>query len=176
MSEETNKKGSQSVKLALAAIVALGSLSLAGYQYSRTRDLTLTHSSGFNQQLARSTASKRQSPSEPNFVETDEGRQLLWAIGPHDFKTGQWFDVTDSPLKPNGYQFGIGKDTIPAIDRPKFVAIDERDRLAKFNISDKTPVIGYVNNGAAKAYPIQIMDRHELVNDMVGGKPVTVGW
>jgi len=176
MSEETNKKGSQSVKLALAAIVALGSLSLAGYQYSRTRDLTLPYSAGFNQQLARSAITTRQTPSEPNYVETDEGRQLLWAIGPHNLETGHWFDVTDSPLKPNGYEFGIGKDTIPAIDQPKFVAIDEREKLSKYRIGDKTPVIGYVNNGEAKAYPIQIMDRHELVNDLVGGKPVTVGW
>jgi hypothetical protein len=36
-------------------------------------------------------------------------------------------------------------------------------------------VLGYRHKGEAKAYPLAIMNRHELVNDVVGGKPVTVG-
>ena len=37
-------------------------------------------------------------------------------------------------------------------------------------------VIGYVGNGDARAYPASLLDHHELVNDRIGGKPVTVGW
>jgi len=115
-------------------------------------------------------------PSKPLYVETDTGQQLLWARGPVDLSKGEWFDVTDSPLDPNGYQHGIGMDTIPAIDEPAFVAIQEEGRLREYGIDDDTVVLGYTLNGEAKAYPIALMNQHELVNDVVGGKPVTVGW
>ena len=37
-------------------------------------------------------------------------------------------------------------------------------------------VIGFAHGGEARAYPIALLNHHELVNDTVGGKPVTVGW
>ena len=148
------------VKLALAAIAAAGSISLAVYQYNQTRPPKWTESWGL---------------LLPH--ETDDGRQLLWASGPRDdVEAGEWFDVTGSPLDPKGYQYGIGKDTIRAIDQPVFISIQHREELREHDIDEQTAVIGYVHNGEAKAYPIPLLDRHEVVNDMVGGKPVTVGW
>ena len=49
-----------------------------------------------------------------------------------------------------------------------------RGRKPKSN--DEIDVIGYVDGDDARAYPIALLDQHELVNDNVGGKPVTVGW
>jgi len=167
---ESKKKGGSRAKLALAAIVAAGSLSLAAYQYVRFRP------TGFDGRLAHSANRFAHGPRQSKFLETDDGRQLLWARGPRDARTGEWFDVTGSPLDPQGYQFGIGKDAIPAIDQPAFVAIQDRKKLVEHGIDDETPVLGYVHNGEAKAYPIGLMTRRELVNDVVGGKPVTVGW
>ena len=46
--------------------------------------------------------------------------------------------------------------------------------IAAARIDDDTRVIGYAHNGEARAYPLFILDRHELVNDRVGGKPVRV--
>jgi len=109
-------------------------------------------------------------------IETDDGRRLLWARGEHSIEQGEWFDISNSPLNPTGYQYGIGKDTIPAIDEPKFAAIDDRDALAESGLDDRTMVIGYEDGGEAKAYPISILNAHELVNDVVAGKPITVGW
>ena len=83
--------------------------------------------------------------------------------------------MTDIPLDPLKFQYGIGKDTIPAIDEPLFVAADD-PRLEEHNITDDSRVIGYAVGEDARAYPIRIMDRHELVNDTVGGKTVTVAW
>jgi len=170
MSSKTKKKGNLSIRLVLAAVAAVGSLSLAAYQYRQTGPF------GFNGQVLGSANQRPRPRRPPRLVETEDGRQLLWARGSHDMEKGEWFDVTDSPLDTEGYQFGIGKDTIPSIDQPAFVAIDEREKLREHGIRDETEVIGYVQNGEAKAYPVQIMNRHELVNDMVGGKPVTVGW
>lgn len=103
------------------------------------------------------------------------GRRLLWARGEPDSPEAEWFDVTASSIDPAQFQHGIGKDSIPAIDEPLFVEVDDA-RLSEAGINDQTMVIGFAHGGEAKAYPLQIMNQHELVNDRVGGKPVTVGW
>lgn len=108
--------------------------------------------------------------------ETEDGRHLLWARGPMNLESGEWFDVTDSPLDPERYGNGIGKDTIRAIDHPEFYSIQDEESLRAEGFDDESMVIGYVHHGEAKAYPIDIMHIHELVNDAVGGHPVTVGW
>ena len=36
------------------------------------------------------------------------------------------------------------------------------------------PVIGLAINGPARAYPLQILMRHEIVNDELGGVPISV--
>ena len=75
---------------------------------------------------------------------------------------------------------------IRAVDDPVYVRPDD-PRLMDVPVSPyrkkdrpKTPddimVIGYVHNGEVRAYPTALLDRHELVNDEIGGKPVTVGW
>lgn len=65
---------------------------------------------------------------------------------------------------------GPPKDGIPAIDRPRFVSAREADRWLK----DREPVIVVSLHGETKAYPLQILIWHEIVNDEVGGVPVTV--
>lgn len=118
----------------------------------------------------------------PNFY-TDGDRQYLWASGPRDPQSSEsrWFDLTGSPIPVNDFEFGIGKDTILAIDNPIFVKPDDPRLIAMWNIArfdqiEKMKVIGYAHHGEARAYPIRLMSRHELVNDVIGGKPVTVGW
>jgi len=65
---------------------------------------------------------------------------------------------------------GPPKDGIPAIDSPNFVSASEADEW----LEDVEPVILIERNGDARAYPIQILMWHEIVNDEVGGEPVVV--
>jgi len=67
---------------------------------------------------------------------------------------------------------GPGKDGIPAIDSPRFRPAG--DVLGEKYYGATEPVIGLVLNGDARAYPLQILIWHEIVNDVVGGIPVTV--
>lgn len=62
-------------------------------------------------------------------------------------------------------------DGIPAIDDPEFLETDQVDFLA-----DREPVLAIEVNGDARAYPLQILTWHELVNDTIGGQPVTVSF
>ncbi len=112
-----------------------------------------------------------------------DGREYFWAKGQRERNMGgaEWFDMTDSPLILEDINHGLGKDTIPSIDSPVFVEPDDpalKLRWGRRKDADigRLEVIGYVNNGEAKAYPIKLLNHHELVNDTVGGKPVTVGW
>lgn len=62
-----------------------------------------------------------------------------------------------------------GKDCIPSIDNPKFLTIDEQDF-----INDDDLVIGINLNNIQKAYPIKILNWHEIVNDNFNEIPVAV--
>jgi hypothetical protein len=65
---------------------------------------------------------------------------------------------------------GPPKDGIPAIDAPKFVGVEEADEW----LQPQEPVILVAVGNVAKAYPIQILMWHEIVNDVIGDTPVTV--
>lgn len=62
------------------------------------------------------------------------------------------------------------KDDIPAIDIPLFVDIND----ASSWITPAEPVLSLVINGRAKAYPLQILIWHGVVNDYLQGIPVAV--
>ncbi len=119
----------------------------------------------------------RRNVASSNF-KTEGGRVYLLASTAGGDR--EWFDITDSPLDKSGYEYGIGKDTIPSIDAPVFVDPDDK-RLLKLSrnsidSTDDLRVIGYADGGEARAYPIGLLDGHELVNDTMSGKPITVGW
>lgn len=65
---------------------------------------------------------------------------------------------------------GPARDGIPSIDAPQFVTIDKAAEWLK----DNEPVIVLQVNGEARAYPLQILVWHEIVNDTIGGVPVIV--
>ncbi|MGH7323506.1 MAG: DUF3179 domain-containing protein [Candidatus Rokuibacteriota bacterium] len=65
---------------------------------------------------------------------------------------------------------GPPPDGIPAIDRPNFVVPADASAWLK----PKEPVLALTIGGDARAYPLQILMWHEIVNDVVGGVPVTV--
>jgi hypothetical protein len=65
---------------------------------------------------------------------------------------------------------GPPKDGIPAIDVPQFVS----NAVARAWLNDDEPVIVVRIDRDARAYPLQILMFHEIVNDEVGGLPVAV--
>ena len=64
---------------------------------------------------------------------------------------------------------GPARDGIPAIDRPRFVAAEEADYL-----DDRDRVLGIDRNGVRKAYPIKILNYHEIVNDTFDREAIVV--
>ncbi len=65
---------------------------------------------------------------------------------------------------------GPSRDGIPPIDEPKFISVEK----AKSWIGDKEPVIFLEINKKVKAYPISVLMWHEIVNDTLGDKKISV--
>lgn len=95
--------------------------------------------------------------------------------------------LPEEPLPPGASQFrtdfsqhsvpyseilsgGPPKDGIPAIDEPRFISVGEADAW----LQPQEPVILLQVGDDARAYPLQILMWHEIVNDTVGSVPVTV--
>jgi hypothetical protein len=65
---------------------------------------------------------------------------------------------------------GPPPDGIPSIDNPKFISVQEASKFLK----DSELVLGLNINGDVRAYPLQILVWHEIVNDNVGAVPVAI--
>ena len=90
------------------------------------------------------------------------------------------FPVQDAPWRTDFSRYTVSladiisggppRDGIPPIDEPAFVAPAEADAW----LGDREPVIAVSHGEAAKAYPLQVLIWHEIVNDTVDDEPLTV--
>lgn len=73
---------------------------------------------------------------------------------------------------------GMVTDALPALTEPKALTLAQLSGLetvgrGRYLVpSDK--VIGIVVNGLSRAYPLRVLNWHEVVNDTVGGLPVVI--
>lgn len=65
---------------------------------------------------------------------------------------------------------GVKFDGIPALEDPPRVA------AAEAGLTDRELVFGVSAGGAHHAYPLRYLSWHEMVNDVVGGEPVTLSY
>lgn len=81
------------------------------------------------------------------------------------------FDVENGLIAPVDIDHGgPGRDGVPALDSPRFLSGTERDS----QIQPGDRVLGVSYGGVAKAYPIKILDWHEIVNDKFGDTALTI--
>lgn len=103
----------------------------------------------------RSAESADASASVPRFdLSTKHGRAALAGFDPH------YLVASASP------------ESIPAIVRPRF----ESPRVANRLLRTTDFVIGVSIAGDARAYPVKLLALHEVVNDVVAGRPIVVTW
>ena len=83
----------------------------------------------------------------------------------------QWQNTDFSSFSAPAEEFlpgGPGKDGIRAVDHPEFQPIGDAD------IDGREPVILLREKGDIRAYPLSIIIHHEIVNDIIAGRPVAV--
>ena len=87
-------------------------------------------------------------------------------------RTGSQWDVTQAEslgLKPEKFQYGIGKDTFVTLDDSQ---LDE----AGLAVPEDLRVIGIKGDNDSKAFSVKKLSRHEISNSSLNGKPVAVGY
>ena len=81
-------------------------------------------------------------------------------------------DELPSDIRTEEIQWGgVRVDGIPALDHARMLAPEEADYIV-----DSEPIFGIEINGDARAYPLRILDWHEMANDTVGGVPVSLAY
>ncbi|GAB4351909.1 MAG: DUF3179 domain-containing protein [Immundisolibacter sp.] len=118
----------------------------------------------------------------PRLLPSPWGRIVIWTLVAAAVATGApaWWN---SRGPDNGFALdatlvdpteivpgGPGRDGIPAIDRPRFAAAQD-SRMAP-----DARVLGIELRGQARAYPVAVLERHEIVNDRIGGRPVVISY
>ncbi len=64
-------------------------------------------------------------------------------------------------------------DAIPSIDQPIFFDTpQEADEV----YGDNEYVLGIEIDGDARAYSVPLLSSHEIVNDVIAGRPIAVTW
>jgi hypothetical protein len=66
---------------------------------------------------------------------------------------------------------GVAPDGIPDLQNPPRVSADQQDYLLP---DDR--VFGVSINGEHRAYPLRIMNAHEMANDILGGEPIALAY
>ena len=99
------------------------------------------------------------------------GYMLFRQLG-YDARTIHVIDAVTGEAREFRMVTVLPRDAISAVTRPRFLTPDEAERW----MSPSERVIGLEIGNEARAYPINLLSRHEIVDDVVGGKPVAVTW
>ena len=122
-------------------------------QSSRARSLAAAVALAATVGLAAPAAAQRFLP--PSF---DPDRPGVWQTN-LDKKSVDFSEI---------FSGGVPRDGIPPIYDPLNVSIEDAAGL----LNDTAPVISVSVNGEARAYPLGVLMRHEIVNDELGGEPI----
>ena len=92
-------------------------------------------------------------------------------------RTGKKWNVTHAVnkygFKASEFQFGLGPNAIQPINDPNFV---QRGENGFPTASNTMQIIGTTINGDSRAYPLNVLNSHEILNDVFGEAHVAVGF
>lgn len=84
----------------------------------------------------------------------------------------QSFDISQSSIEAHLLTHGLGREYFPALIEPEFISSDEAEEAM---VDDERVIIVNIN-GDVRIYPVDQLRYHELVNDVVGGRPIFVAF
>ena len=75
-------------------------------------------------------------------------------------------------LKDEQFHYGIGREVFPALLKPEFITLDEASKIW----NDSIRFLVAHSGDDVKAYSIKDLTRHEVVNDVLNGKPIMAAY
>ena len=98
-------------------------------------------------------------------------RRFLAGIHPGFEQLLQGYEET-SRIEPFEIEWGgVAPDGIPPLEFPPSIPAEEADYLESHE-----RVFGVSINGEHRAYPLRIMNPHEMANDVLGGEPISLAY
>jgi len=95
---------------------------------------------------------------------------VLWLCTSLNAQVKNGFDLKDALIPVDQIvSGGPAKDGIPAIDQPRFVQVADADFLQPDDM-----VLGLTRQGLARAYPLRVLNWHEVVNDQLESEAITI--
>lgn len=85
------------------------------------------------------------------------------------YPSEEQFDTSMIPMT-EVVNIGVGRDGIMPIDAPRFEDVAQAAQW----LGDQSPVIVVTLGEPARAYPLRVMIRHEIVNDWIGDEAIAV--
>ncbi len=82
------------------------------------------------------------------------------------------FDITGSPLIDSQYHYGIGREKFHALTNPQFITEAEADAIYE----DSARFLFFKLGNETRAYGIDLLTHHEVVNDVVNGEPIAAAY
>ncbi len=79
-------------------------------------------------------------------------------------------EEASAEVLPPGVERMIPRGRIAAVTEPTFVSVAEAE------ISDEAWILGVELNGQARAYSLNLLNRHEVVNDQIGENLFAAVW
>lgn len=117
---------------------------------------TIVAAAIFAAAMAGAPAVAAPAPKQEAFVHSWQGEFPRTDFAIHAVPLDQIYDV-------------VHRDAVPAIENPKVVSLRE-----VYNVGDWEPVVAVSVGAERRAYPVQLLSWHEVVNDTVGGVPIAV--
>lgn len=113
---------------------------------------------------------KKQFPNalENGKIFTKEGVKYMY--GGKD--STEHFDISNSILKDENFHFGIGREEFHALIAPEFISLTEADTM----FADSARFLVLNINDDVRAYSVDLLTHHEIVNDVVDGQPVMAAY
>lgn len=96
------------------------------------------------------------------FLVKQEGRTTLFAAKNGDGKPDDVYDVTEASIDMNALEGGFGRDSIPGIDYP---ILETSRGVRGKKLRMRQEVFGLELDGEPRAYPRDLLEKIEMVND-----------
>jgi hypothetical protein len=99
-----------------------------------------------------------------NWFHHEGGETRLWAGWQE--QEHQWFTFPRGQVEENPFSLPLGRDVIQVIDRPIF---EQEGGAHWVKVQDESLVAGTAVGSTPRAYPLQVLDKVEVINDVLVG-------
>lgn len=140
------------------------SLALTALLPAALTALTLGGCAGLDPEAALANRGRDRRPISVDHGKVIRDAEKLWLWGG---KPEAWrFDLTGTRLRPAQLHYGIGREAFPALIEPRFEA------ASGARLADGVRVLTVTIAGETRVYPLPLLERHEVVNDELGGREI----